>query len=298
MRRLTTGPRLLRLAGDVLPATALAATIACSVSENDERLLGEYQAAHIDSAVSLISDSVIAGYVATLGRSMTSRTSRADLDWRFTVVNTSVVNAMALPGGFVYVTRGLIEQSGRVDELAGVMAHEIGHVAHRHSISQMEKAGKRELALLMVCTLTNACSTVGGAIAVQVGADATTAQYSQRDETEADSAAVVIAADAGIDPEGLPAFLQKVLEQRTEQPTPLEAFFASHPTDQKRISALRRHITALGESPERRLIQDTPEFHAMQDRVRAMPPAPPLPEEYSAAGGDNRRAPHDLRLEE
>jgi predicted Zn-dependent protease len=298
MPTLSIGPRLLRLARRSLPAAVLAATIACSVSESDERVLGESQAAYIDSAVALISDSVIAGYVATLGRSMTSGTSRANIDWRFTVVNTSVVNAMALPGGFVYVTRGLIEQSGRLDELAGVMAHEIGHVVHRHSVSQMEQAEKRELALLMVCTLTNVCRTIGGGIAVQVGADAAAAQYSQRDETEADSAAVIIAANAGIDPEGLPAFLQKVLEQRTEQPTPLEAFFASHPTDQKRISALRRHITALGESPKRGLIRDTPEFHAVQDRVRALPPAPPLPQEYSAAGRGNRRASHNQPLEE
>jgi predicted Zn-dependent protease len=260
------------------------------VSESDERELGAYQAAYIDSTAPLISDSVITGYVASLTRSMASRTSRANLDWRVKVVNASLVNAMALPGGFLYVTRGLIEQSDRMDELAGVMAHEIGHVVHRHSIKQMQESKKQDVALLMLCTLTAACRTVGGAIAVQVGADAATAQYSQHDESEADSAAVAITTGAGIDPEGLPAFLQTVLEQRTEQPTPLEAFFASHPTDQARISALRRLITAQGDLAGRSLIRDTPEFHSVQEQVRALPPAPPMPKEYSSADGAIRSA--------
>lgn len=286
----TSAPSIQSLARRCLPAVALAATAAAcggagSVSESEERELGAYQAAYIDSTAPLITDSVITGYVASLTRSMTSRTSRANLDWRYRVVNASLVNAMALPGGFLYVTRGLIEQSGGMDELAGVMAHEIGHVVRRHSVKQMRESKKQDVALLMLCTLTSACRGIGGAIAVQVGADAASAQYSQHDESEADSAAVAITAAAGIDPEGLPGFLQKVLEQRAEQPTPLEAFFASHPTDERRISALRRQIAAQGDLAARRLIRDTPEFHSVQERVRALPPAPPLPEEYSAAGG-------------
>jgi predicted Zn-dependent protease len=195
---------------------------------------------------------------------------------------------MALPGGFLYVTRSLIEQSDSLDEVAGVMAHEIGHVVRRHSVKQMHEKKKQDVALLMLCTLTRACSTVGGAIAVQVGADAATAQYSQQDESEADSMAVVITSQAGIDPDGLPVFLQKMLEQRSEQPTPLDAFFASHPTDERRISALRRQIAALGELAGQRLIRDAPEFHSVQERLRALPPPPPLPKEYTAAGGEPR----------
>jgi predicted Zn-dependent protease len=267
--------RLMRDALFCLSAIAVVATSGCSesVSESEERDLGAYQAAYIDSVAPLISDSEITRYVTTLGRSMTSGTSRADLDWRFTVVDMSVVNAMALPGGYVYVTRGLIEQSDRMDELAGVMAHEIGHVVGRHSVTQQESDEKRDLALLMLCTLTDACSSIGGAIVVQVGADAAKAQYSQRHETEADSLAVVIAARAGIDPQGLPVFLQKVLEQRTEQPKAIEAFFASHPTDEARIRALNRQIAGLRLSPGQ-LLRDTPEFHAIQSRIRALPPSP------------------------
>jgi len=138
----------------------------------------------------------------------------------------------------------------------------------------------------LLCTLTGLCRTIGGAIAVQVGADAQTAQYSQRHEAEADSVGVIITRRAGIDPEGLPLFLETVLAQRSEQPTPLEAFFASHPTDESRIAALRRHIAVLGPSPGGALLRDTPEFQAFRDLVRRLPLPPPP---YDTLGAPSRR---------
>ena len=98
--------------------------------------MGAADAAQVDSQLPLVHDSVVESYINTLGRSMASHTSRADLDWRFAVVNSPEVNAFALPGGFIYVNRGAIEQADRMDELAGIMGHEIGHVVQRHSVSR------------------------------------------------------------------------------------------------------------------------------------------------------------------
>jgi predicted Zn-dependent protease len=274
--------RWLRFASPGVLAGALALVAACSVSERDEQELGAYEAAEMDSTLPVIRDSVLTAYIGTVGRSMTSRTSRAGLDWRFTLVNSLEMNAFALPGGYVYVTRGLIENAERLDELAGVMGHEIAHVVQRHSVKQLEQAGKRDAALVLLCTLTRACSSVDGAIAVQVGADAVAAQYSQADEAEADSAGVLITLGAGVDPRGLPTFLQHMLEQRTDQPTPIDAFFATHPTDEARIAALNRQITALGPAGRQELVRDTPEFHEIQDRLRALPP-PPDPQETASS---------------
>jgi predicted Zn-dependent protease len=254
---------------------ALTVATACSVSERDEAEIGSSEAASIDSQVPVVHDTAITQFVTRLGRSLTSHTDRADLDWRFTVVNVWPVNAFALPGGYVYVTRGLIEQSEHLDELAGVMGHEVAHVARRHTAKQIEEGHKQDLGVVVLCTLTGLCRTLGGAIAVQVGADAQTAQYSQRHEVEADSVGVLITRRAGIDPEGLPLFLEKVLAQRAEQPTPLEAFFASHPTDESRIAALRRQIAGVNTPTRAPLIRDTPEFQALRERVRALPLPPP-----------------------
>jgi predicted Zn-dependent protease len=80
---------------------------------------------------------------------------------------------------------------------------------------------------------------------------------------------------AGIDPEGLPSFFQKLLEIQKQQPTAVEQFFSTHPTDQSRVAATRAQIAALGVRPDQQVRKDGPEFHAIQDRVRKLPPAPP-----------------------
>ena len=281
------GPRqtVLRLARVGFALGALTVPAACSVSERDELEIGSSEAASIDSQVPIVDDTVITQFVTRLGRSLTSHTDRADLGWRFTVVNVWPVNAFALPGGYVYVTRGLIEQSDRLDELAGVMGHEVAHVARRHTARQIQEEHRQDAGVALLCTLTGLCTTIGGAIAVQIGTEAQTAQYSQRHEADADSVGVVVTRRAGIDPNGLPAFLEKVLGEREAQPTPLEAFFASHPTDESRIAALRRHIAALGPSGVGSLVRDTPEFRAFRDRVRALPLPPPP---YDTLGAPRR----------
>jgi predicted Zn-dependent protease len=205
---------------------------------------------------------------------MASHTSRADLDWHFAVVNSPEVNAFALPGGFIYVNRGVIEQADRMDELAGIMGHEIGHVVRRHSVTQMQHAKREEVKLVMLCTLTPVCRGIGGKILVGVSAEAKRARYSQADEAEADSEGVVNTVAAGIDPEGLPAFFQQLLDKRAQQPSLFEVFFSTHPTDQSRVTATRKQIAELPAARAPGLMKDTPEFHAIQQRVRSLPPPP------------------------
>jgi predicted Zn-dependent protease len=254
---------------------SLVMAAACSVSQDKEVSMGREDAAQVESQVPLLGDTAVDQFVATLGRSMASRTSRADLDWHFKVVNSSEVNAFALPGGFVYVNRGAIEQADRLDELAGIMGHEIGHVVRRHGVEQMQKTRRGEVGLLFLCTLTRACSTIGGRIAVDVGANALSAHYSQHDESQADSEGVLNTVRAGIDPEGLPSFFQKLLDTQKEQPDVVAAFFSTHPTDQARVAATRRQIARLDPAPGPGLTRDTPEFHAIQAHVRALPAPPP-----------------------
>ena len=255
----------------------LALVTACSVSQSDERAIGEANAAQVDSELPIVHDSVVDRFVTELGRSMASKTSRADLDWRFAVVNSSEVNAFALPGGFIYVNRGAIEQADRFDEIAGIMGHEIGHVVRRHSVKQLQGQERHAVELVLLCTLTRVCRTIGGRAAVRVGATALSAQYSQFDEAEADSEGVVNTVRAGIDPEGLPAFFEKLFEARKSQPSAFEVFFSTHPSDESRVARTRKQIAGLKLNPEKGLVRDTPEFHAIQERVRGWP-APPKPD--------------------
>ena len=236
--------------------------------------MGAADAAKVDSQLPIVHDSVITEYVSRLGHSMAVHTSRADLDWHFAVVNSPEVNAFALPAGFIYVNRGAIEKADREDELAGVMGHEIGHVVRRHAVEQLQKREHGEVALLVLCTLTRACATVGGRVAIGVGANAVSARYSQRDEAQADSEGVMNTLRAGIDPEGLPAFFQKLLDLQQQQPSTVEQFFSTHPTDQSRVAATRAQIAQLKLNPNQSLRRDSPEFQSIRERVHALPPAP------------------------
>jgi len=282
--------------GCLCVAGALLSMPGCNVSEQQEQALGTADAARIDSQLPLIHDTIITQYVATLGRSMASRTSRADLDWHFAVVNSSEVNAFALPGGFIYVNRGVIEQADREDELAGIMGHEIGHVVRRHSVQQLQKRERGDVALVLLCTLTRACRTISGRVAIDVGANALAARYSQHDEAEADSEGVMNTRRVGIDPEGLPSFFHKLLDMQKQRPTAVDAFFSTHPTDDSRVAATRRQIASLAPIPDAPLRRDTPEFHAMQQRARALP-APPAPTSQSAtdSGADSAVTRHRPR---
>src|SRR6202521_2926448 len=162
----------------------------CSVSEDQEVALGRQNAEEINAQLPIVTDPAISGYIQALGDSIAKTTSRADLDWHFYVVNTRQVNAFALPGGYVYVNRGLIESTKKLDELTGTLGHEIGHVIQRHSVKQMQNAEKANAGLAVVCTLTSICQNGLAQAAVQVGGTALFARHSRLDELQADSEGV------------------------------------------------------------------------------------------------------------
>ncbi len=252
----------------IAPLIALAA---CSVSQDQEVAIGKQNADQINAQLPIIGDPAISSYIQTLGDSIAKTTSRADLAWHFYVVNTKQVNAFALPGGYVYVNRGLIETADRLDELAGTLGHEIGHVIQRHSVKQIQSQEKTNAGLAVVCTLTSLCHSGLAQAAVSVGGSALFARHSRADELQADSEAVVNTTRAGFDPEGIPALFDALLKQRQYQPTKVEGWFASHPLEESRIADTQRLISAIDPAKLSGLATDAPSFHAFKDRVRSLP---------------------------
>jgi beta-barrel assembly-enhancing protease len=255
-------------------AALLLVVSACSVSQDEEVALGHENAAQINAQLPIVTDPAIAGYIQDLGQSIATRTSRSDLDWHFYVVNTKQVNAFALPGGYIYVNRGLIESTDRLDQLTGTLGHEIGHVIQRHSVRQMENAQKANVGVAVLCTLTSICESGLANVAVQVGGTAFFARHSRLDELQADSEAVVNVTRAGYDPEGIPELFEGLLKEREYQPTIVEGWFQSHPLEEARIQRANELIDQLSEGPSRTLIVDTPGFQAFKTRVSELP-APP-----------------------
>ena len=249
---------------------------ACSVSQDQEVELGRENAAQINAQLPIVTDPAVSSYIQNLGESIASKTSRSDLDWHFYVVNTKQVNAFALPGGYVYVNRGLIETADRLDELAGTLGHEIGHVVERHSVKQMQDAQKTNVGIAVLCTLTSICHSGLAQAAVQVGGTAYFARHSRLDELQADSEGVVNVARAGYDPQGIPDLFRELLKEREYQPTKVEGWFMDHPLEEARIQRANRLIAELPDARGKRLVVDTPAFHEFKNRVAALP-LPPRP---------------------
>jgi len=252
----------------------LSLLFACSVSEDQEIAIGRQNAEQINAGLPVVTDPQISAYMQELGSRIARTTSRSDLDWHFYVINTDQVNAFALPGGYIYVNRGLIESTDKLDELAGTLGHEIGHVIQRHSVKQMETAQKTNVGVAVLCTLTNICESGLGQAAVQVGGSAFFARHTRLDELQADSEAVVNVTRAGFDPNGIPELFEVLLREREREPTKLESWFASHPMEEARIERAKRLIEDLGLRAEGNLLIDTPNFQAFKALLRALPPGP------------------------
>ncbi|MDQ6768829.1 MAG: M48 family metallopeptidase [Gemmatimonadota bacterium] len=256
--------------------TALSLTlVACSVSQDQEVAIGRQNAEEVNAQLPIVTDPAISGYIQSLGESIAKNTSRADLDWHFYVINTRQVNAFALPGGYVYVNRGLIESANKLDELTGTLGHEIGHVIQRHSVKQMQTAEKANAGVAVVCTLTSICQNGLAQVAVKVGGSALFAKHSRLDELQADSEAVVNVTRAGFDPQGIPSLFQVLLKERQYQPTKVEGWFASHPLEETRIDRAKQLIAQMKLDNSRPLIVDTPQFEAFKTRVSELPAPPP-----------------------
>jgi predicted Zn-dependent protease len=257
-----------------VPALAVLAfaLAGCDVSQEEEVAVGHQTAAQIDAQLPLVDDPAIDGYINALGNSIARRADTRGLDWRFRVVDSRAVNAFAVPGGYVYVNRGLIERAENLSELAGVLGHEIGHVTLRHSAEQMQTARKTNFGLTLLCTLTNICQSDAARVAIDVGGSALFARHSRGDEREADSVAVLHVVAADISPAGVPALFETLLAERARQPGRVESWFATHPLEESRVEQTRRWVAAVDDATRATLVVDSPEFQEFKRRVAALPP--------------------------
>ncbi|MFN0180028.1 MAG: M48 family metallopeptidase [Gemmatimonadales bacterium] len=256
-----------------LAATLLAG---CAVSQQQEVELGAATANQVAAQLPLIRDATVVNYVTQLGNRLAKTVDTRNLAWHFTVVDSREVNAFALPGGWVYINRGLIERAANMSELAGVLGHEIAHITRRHSVQQMQQAQGANVGVSLLCTLTKVCEGGAGQAAVGIGGSALFAKFSRSDEAEADEEAVTTTIKAGISPRGIPGVFRTLLSERKSNPGAVDAFFASHPLEESRITATEAQIAAIPAAQLKGLATDATAFHTVRRRLLAMP-APPKP---------------------
>ncbi|HEY8164712.1 MAG TPA: M48 family metallopeptidase [Gemmatimonadaceae bacterium] len=247
---------------------------ACSISQQQEVQMGQEYAAQINAQLPIVSDPEANRYINLLGDEIASRTSRADLDWRFYIVDAPEVNAFAVPGGYVYVNRGLIERTDEMSELAGVLGHEIGHVVMRHSIKQMEKAQGANVGVTLACVLTSVCNSQIAQAGINIAGTAVFARFSRQDEAEADQVGFDNVVRAGISPIGMVEMFNKLIAERRTRPSAVEGWFATHPLEEDRVAAIQARINQLGPTRLAQLRRNSSNYTAFRARIRSLPPSP------------------------
>lgn len=274
MRTLFTHFRGTALALALGGSVAAAGGCAPAITTQQEVQLGAQQAAQINRQLPLVRDAAINRYINDLGRSIARHADPRGIRYTFYVVDSEQINAFAIPGGHVYVNRGLIERADNLSELAGVLGHEVAHVSERHGIEQWQRAQNANLGLSVLygVLLGRQPGTVER-VGIQAGGAAVFASYGRDAEREADLRGVEYVTRAGIHPRGMVTFFQELLAERQRNPSRLEQWFSTHPLTEERIANTSRAIDAMS-LEGRNLTVNTRAFDQFRSRVRALPPSP------------------------
>lgn len=268
--------RAARRAPRLLALPLLASLFACEISQDEEVEIGRENAAKVEQQVPLVRDPTATAYLDALGQRMARAADTRGLEWHFRLVDSDEVNAFALPGGFVYVNRGLVARAETLSELAGVLGHEIGHVTMRHSAKQLEKAQKTGVGVTVLCALTSLCDNSLGRVAVQASGSAIMAKFSRSDELQADSVAVGYVVAAGLDPDGIPMMFRRLMDERGERPDAVGAFFGTHPLEEDRVHQAQQLIRDIEPELPPNLVLDDETYQGFRARLAALPPPPKL----------------------
>jgi Zn-dependent protease with chaperone function len=257
-------------------------------SPQQDIALGKRVAGDAAKQLPLCNDAKVDAYLTQLGTRLVSKlpTGGVQYPFEFHCVNDKAINAFALPGGYVFINRGAIEASDTEAQLAGVMAHEISHVALRHGTNQATKAQAAQGFLGIASGIFG--DTTGGALLTQLGAFAAGGvllRYSRTAESQADVMGTQVLYDSGYDPRGMAQFFEK-LEAETKGKNPPE-FFSDHPNPEHRVERVDEEIEKLGGVPANAK-RDSPEFEAIKREVLALPvvkkPTPGTPGAVTAPG--------------
>ncbi|MGA7561482.1 MAG: M48 family metallopeptidase [Terriglobales bacterium] len=226
--------------------------------------MGKQYAMQVENSVKLVQDPVVNEYINRIGQNLV-RNSDAQVPFTIKVIDSDEVNAFALPGGFFYVNSGLILAADEEAELAGVMAHEISHVAARHGMRQMTRANIAQIATIPLIF-------VGGGIgygiyeAAGLGLPLTFMKFQRNFEAEADYLGLQYMYKTGYDPQAFISFFEKIQAKEKKKPGTISKAFASHPQTPDRIAASQKEIaTILPARPQ--YIVSTSEFDDVKARL-------------------------------
>jgi predicted Zn-dependent protease len=240
------------------------------ISVNDEVAIGRRAQQQVRQQVPELRDATVTRYIDSLGRRIAAAADGPRFPYSFDVANYRDVNAFALPGGPIWVHRGLIDTARSESQLAGVLAHEVAHIANRHAAEQISKGAMANIGLgLLGALLGDGTGSQIAQLGAGIAAQATMMKFSRDDEREADLKALQYMRRAGYDPRGMVEFLQVLRAQQGRDPGSVQTFFSSHPAPADRVRRLQQEANRLAGGR-----RDSEAFQTVQRRLDSLPAAP------------------------
>ncbi len=237
-------------------------------STETEMKLGKQYAMMVEQTARLVQDPVINEYVNRIGQNLV-RNSDAKVPFTIKVIDSDEINAFALPGGFFYVNSGLILAADEEAELAGVMAHEIAHVAARHQMQQMTRLQYANMATIPLIFVGSWGIYEAASLAINLALPVTFMKFSRNFESEADYLGVQYMYKTGYDPQAFISFFEKIEAKEKKQPGTLAKVFASHPPTPDRIARTEQEIKRILPT-EPQYIVTTSEFDSVKARLASL----------------------------
>jgi predicted Zn-dependent protease len=228
------------------------------VSESQEIQMGQQASKEVAQTIGFYDDAKVQSYVADIGKRMAAESERPNLPWEFHVVDDAAVNAFAIPGGFIYVTRGLMGAINTEAELATVLGHEIGHVTHRHSVQQISKAQLAQLGLGIGSILSSDIARFGQLASAGLGL--LFLKYGRDAENQADQSGFRYALQQNYDVEEMPKVfvtLSRISEAGSGGKLP--EWLSTHPNPENRIERIEKMLDTLKVDPTK-LVEDREDY--------------------------------------
>lgn len=245
------------------------------VSVQDEIRIGQQAQQEIRRQTPEVRDGAVREYVSRLGAQLASHASGERYPYSFSTANYRELNAFALPGGPVWIYRGVLAAAGNEAQVAGVIAHEVAHVARRHSAQQLTKGmvANGLVGLLGALLGDQGAGAAAAQLAANVTASGVMLKFSRDDEREADQEGLRILQRAGYDTRGMLEFMQMLAAQQGRSPGSVAQFLSTHPAPASRVRDLERLVAASPRGGRRH----SASFSDMKRRLSQLPPAPATP---------------------
>jgi len=234
--------------------------------------MGRQVSREAETQLPIMNDRQATAYLNALGRQLASRAPNSgQYPFQFKIVNDKSINAFALPGGFIYVNRGTFEAAANEAQLAGVVAHEIGHVVLRHGTNQASKAyaAQAPLALLGGVLGSNSIGSVIAQLGLGFGVNSLLLKNSRDAERQADLMGTQILYDAGYDPRQMAQFFER-LQAESKGGGRATEFFSDHPNPENRIGNVNNEVTKLGGARGNARL-DSPDFQEVKRMLASAP---------------------------